>query len=105
MSIEGLDRLFAPRSVALVGASPRPDSLGRAVVRKIRDGGFAGQLALVNPNHAAIDGIPTVPQLAALDFVPDVVVIATPRDTVPGLVQQAADIGATAAVISAAGKA
>lgn len=103
MSIEGLDRLFAPRSVALVGASPRPDSLGRAVVRKIRDGGFAGQLALVNPNHAAIDGIPTVPQLAALDFVPDVVVIATPRDTVPGLVQQAADIGATAAVIITAG--
>lgn len=103
MSIEGLDRLFAPRSVALVGASPRPDSLGRSIVRKIREGGFQGQLALVNPNHPLIDDLPTVPHLAALNFVPDVVVIATPRETVPALVQQAADLGAAAAIIITAG--
>ena len=103
MSIEGLDRLFAPRSVALVGASPREDSLGRSIVRKIREGGFQGQLALVNPNHALIDDLPTAPHLAALNFIPDVVVIATPRESVPGLVQQAADIGAAAAVIITSG--
>lgn len=103
MSIEGLDRLFAPRSVALVGASPRPDSLGRSIVRKIREGGFQGQLALVNPNHPLIDDLPTVPHLAALNFVPDVVVIATPRETVPALVQQAADLGTAAAIIITAG--
>ena len=103
MSIEGLDRLFAPHSVAVVGASPREDSLGRSIVRKIRDGGFAGRLAVVNPNHPVIDEIATVQSLAALDFVPDVVVIATPRDTVAGLVQQAAYLGTAAAIIITAG--
>lgn len=103
MSIEGLDRLFAPRSVALVGASPRPDSLGRSVVQKIKSGGFEGRLALVNPNHGEIDGLATAPSLAGLDFIPDVVVIATPRESVPGLVQEAADLGAAAAVIITAG--
>lgn len=103
MSIEGLDRLFAPRSAALVGASPRPGSLGRSVMQKIREGGFLGQLALVNPNHSEIDGIATVPSLATLPFIPEVVIIATPRETVPGLVQDAADIGAAAAIIITAG--
>ena len=57
MSTYRLDRLLAPRSVALVGASPREGSLGRAILRNLREAGFPGPIDLVNPHHAAIDGI------------------------------------------------
>ena len=57
MSTYRLDKLFAPRSVAVVGASPRATSLGRAVLRNLRAAGFAGPIHLVNPRYAEIDGI------------------------------------------------
>ena len=60
MSTYRLDKLFAPRSVAVVGASPRATSLGRAVLRNLRDGGFPGSIGLVNPHYAEIEGIRAV---------------------------------------------
>lgn len=103
MSTYRLDKLFAPRSVALVGASPREGSLGRTVLRNLRAGGFAGPIHLVNPRHREIDGVATVPDLVALAEAPDVVVIATPPATVPGIVAQAGAKGAAAAIIITAG--
>jgi acetyltransferase len=49
MSTYRLDKLFSPRSVAVVGASPRDSSAGHAVLRNLRRGGFAGAIGLVNP--------------------------------------------------------
>ena len=66
MSTYRLDKLFAPRSVALVGASPREGSLGRMVLRNLREAGFPGPLQLVNPKHREIDGLPCVPRLEDL---------------------------------------
>jgi acetyltransferase len=56
MSVRNLDKLFKPRSVALIGASPRSDSVGGVVARNLRRAGFAGELMLVNPHHQTIDG-------------------------------------------------
>src|SRR6185295_2353551 len=103
MSTYRLDRLFAPRSVALVGASPRDKSLGRAVLKNLRDGGWSGPLDLVNPKHRAIDGLQAFRSLTELPSAPDLVVITAPPDTVPGLVAQAADMGVAAAIIITAG--
>ncbi len=103
MSTYRLDRLFEPRSVAVVGASPRPDSLGRAVLNKIRAGGFPGRIDVVNPLHAEIDGFPCAPSLSALPEAPDVVVVATPKGTVPSIVEEAGARGAAAAVVLASG--
>jgi acetyltransferase len=83
MSSYRLDQLFAPRGIAVIGASPRPDSVGRAVLRNLRDGGFAGELSVVNPNHASVEDLPAVDTVAALPQAPDLVVIATPPALVP----------------------
>ena len=103
MSTYRLERLFSPRSIALVGASPREGSVGRAVLRNLRAGGFSGALALVNPQHREIDGIATVPNIEAIDAALDVVVITTPPETVPQIVAAAAARGVAAAVILTAG--
>ena len=58
MSTYRLDRLFAPRSIALVGASPRPTSVGRTILNNVRTGGFAGPIHLVNPHYSEIEGVP-----------------------------------------------
>ena len=60
MSTYGLERILAPRSVALVGASPRESSVGRKILHNLREAGFAGPLHLVNPRHAEVDGLVAV---------------------------------------------
>jgi class 3 adenylate cyclase len=54
MSTYHLDKVFSPRSIAVVGASPRAASPGHAVHRNLRCGGFAGRVDLVNPHYDAI---------------------------------------------------
>ena len=61
MSVRNLEALFQPRSIALVGASDRPNSVGAVVLRNLKAGGFKGPLWAVNPNHARIDGEPAWP--------------------------------------------
>jgi len=103
MSTYRLDRLFAPRSVAIVGASPRERSLGRAVLHNMIDGGFPGRIHLVNPDHPQIDGVAAVANVAALPEVPDLAVIAVPPAVVPETVAAAALKGVAAAIIITAG--
>ena len=103
MSTYRLKKLFSPRSIALVGASPRERSVGRAVLRNLRAGGFSGSLALVNPRHREIDGIAAAKSIEAVDPAPDVAVIAAPPQSVPGIVAAAAGRGVAAAVILTAG--
>lgn len=103
MSTYRLDRLFAPRSVALVGASPRPGSLGNAILRNLRDAGFPGRLDLVNPRHPEIDGLRVATSLRDLAVPPDVAVVAVPPDAVPVVVAEAAECGVAAAIIVTAG--
>ncbi|HKH95672.1 MAG TPA: bifunctional acetate--CoA ligase family protein/GNAT family N-acetyltransferase [Beijerinckiaceae bacterium] len=103
MSTYRLDKLFAPRSVALVGASPREGSLGRTVLRNLRNAGFPGPIGLVNPKYAEIDGVACVARIEDLPQAPDVVIVAAPPKAVPGIVAAAGDKGAAAAVIITAG--
>ncbi|RAI44773.1 bifunctional acetate--CoA ligase family protein/GNAT family N-acetyltransferase [Rhodoplanes roseus] len=103
MSTYRLQSLFAPKSVALAGASQRDLSLGRIVLRNIRSGGFKGKLQLVNPRYAEIDGVPSVGGLDKLDGVPDVLVITAPPAEVPGLVAEAGARGIAAAVVITSG--
>ena len=79
MSTYRLDRLFAPRSVALVGASPRGTSVGRTILDNLRAGGFPGSIHLVNPNYSEIGGIPAVKTIAELSQTPDVVIVEIGR--------------------------
>ncbi len=99
MSTRNLDQLFKPTSVALVGASPRADSLGHAVLTNLKNAGIGSALHLVNPRHDAIEGIACVPSLSDLPAPADVVVIVSPRDTVPDLVREAARCGSGVAIV------
>src|SRR3954468_24554628 len=103
MSTYRLDKLFAPRSVALAGASAREGALGRTVLANLREAGFPGPILLVNPKYREIDGEPCVARIEDLAQVPDLIVITTPPATVPDLVASAGRKGVAAAVIVTAG--
>ena len=103
MSTYRLKNLFAPRSVALVGASPRQGSVGRAILNNIRKAQFKGEFALVNPRYGEIDGVATVGSLGKLAFAPELVVITAPANSIAGLIDEAGRCGAAGAVIVSAG--
>src|ERR1700751_3457118 len=103
MSTYRLDRLFAPRSIAVVGASPRATSPGRAVLKNLRSGGFAGAIHLVNPHYDNIEGIAAVKSYQALATTPEAGVTPVPPAAVVPVVRAAAAKGTAAAIILAAG--
>ena len=103
MSIYRLTNLLTPRSMALVGGSPRQGSVGRAILRNIHKAGFKGPFGLVNLRHAEIDGVATIDRLAKLPFAPELVVITAPAAAIPGLIDEAGKKGAAGAVIVSAG--
>ncbi|KAF1714695.1 bifunctional acetate--CoA ligase family protein/GNAT family N-acetyltransferase [Pseudoxanthomonas wuyuanensis] len=103
MSTYRLKSVFEPASVAVVGSRSRPRSVGRAVIGNLLEAGFAGPIALVNLHPAQMEGVVCVRRLRDLPWTPDLVVIATPAETVPGIAAEAADKGAAAvAVLTAA---
>jgi acetyltransferase len=103
MSTYRLNNLLAPRSVALVGASPRPGSVGRAIAGNIIGAPFKGEFGVVNPRYSQIAGTVTVARLADLPFVPELVVITAPASAVPGIIEDAGKLGAAGALIVSAG--
>jgi len=102
MTIRNLDKLLAPRSVALIGASDRPGTIGHTMVRNML-GGFRGRVMLVNPKHRELEGLACFPDVAGLPEAPDLAVIATPAPTLPGLIAELGAHGCKAAVVISAG--
>src|SRR5690242_6878090 len=98
-----LDVFFRPQSVAVIGATERPGSVGRAIVANLVQGGFPGAIYPVNPKHATVLGLTSYPELAAVPKPVELAVIVTPAQTVPGIVRQCGDAGVKGAVIISAG--
>jgi acetyltransferase len=103
MSTYRLNNLLSPRSIALVGASPRQGSVGRAILGNIRKTKFRGEFALVNPRYAEIDGVTAVDSIGKLAFAPELVVITAPAKAISGLIDEAGQHGAAGAIIVSAG--
>lgn len=103
MSTRHLERLFKPASVALIGASDRPGSVGRAVMSNLLSGGFTGDIWAVNRKHARVAGHPAFASVKDLPAAPELAIICTPPATVPGLIDQLGARGTKAAVIISAG--
>ena len=103
MSIRNLDAIFRARSVALIGASRQPKSVGAVIAENLLGGGFAGPIMPVNPKYDAVAGVMAYPNVASLPVVPDLAVICTPPGTVPGLVAELGARGVKGAVIITAG--
>src|SRR6185437_8941507 len=93
----------SPRSVGLIGASPRRGSVGRAILQNIRNAKFKGPFGLVNSHYAEIEGVATVGSLSRLPFVPELVVITAPAAAVADIVNEAGQLGTAGALIISAG--
>lgn len=101
-SPERLQRLFSPRSIAVVGASEN-SYWGRNVLRNLTAAGFRGRIVPVNPRRATVYGMPCIASLRDLDQPVDLVYIAAPTEAVPAILDDAASVGIRNAVIIAAG--
>ncbi len=103
MSIRHLDALFSPASVAVIGASMRPASVGGTVWRNLNNGDFKGALYAVNPKHAELGGVKTWASVAALPAAPELAILCTPAATVVGLITELGARGTRAAIVLTAG--
>ncbi|QEM90385.1 protein lysine acetyltransferase [Kosakonia radicincitans] len=77
MSQRGLEALLRPRSIAVVGASMKPDRAGFLMMRNLLAGGFAGPVLPVTPAYKAVQGVLAWPDVASLPFTPDLAVLCT----------------------------
>lgn len=96
-----LEATFAPRSIALIGASETSGSVGRALMENLQS--FRGRVFPLNPNHTTILGQKAFPKIGEIPEDVDLAVIATPAATVPGIVGECAAAGVKGAVIISAG--
>ena len=99
MSIRNLDHLFRPRSIALIGADRTAGSAGAVVARNLFHSGFQGPVLPVHPELEAIEGVLAYKSVAELPLTPDLAVIASPAEEVPGLIAEFGARGTKAAVV------
>jgi acetyltransferase len=103
MSVRNLNYLFEPHSVAVIGASERPHSVGATVLRNVLGSPFRGPVYAINPKYRTLAGLRSYPDVAALPAVPELGVICTPAATVPSIIAQLGERGTRAAVILSSG--
>jgi acetate---CoA ligase (ADP-forming) len=101
--LPNLNALFAPRSVAVIGASADPDRIGGRPIHYALAASFQGRIYPVNPNRTEIQGLKAYPDVRTLPENIDLVVIAVPSDSVSSSIEAAAERGAKGAVIFSAG--
>ena len=98
-----LDPLFAPRSVAVIGATERAGSVGRSVLWNLLSNPFGGTVFPVNSKRPNVLGIKAYPKVSDLPDKVDLVVVTTPADTVPDVLTEAVEAGIPAGIVISAG--
>ena len=91
--------LLAPRSIALVGGSPRPGSVGNLMVRSLLAGGYTGSLAVVNPRHSAVEGIEARASMADLTEPVDLAILSVAAHRMESVMGEAIRAGTRAMVV------
>jgi len=94
---------LCPRSIALVGASDKPGSIGALLLANLLASGFTGPVYPVNPRHRVIQGAPAYPDLSSCPQPPDLAVVAVPAPLVAEVVDQAGRLGVRAVCVISAG--
>jgi acetyltransferase len=103
VTVRNLEFLFNPKSVVLVGAGKAPSSVGAVLARNLFNGGFEGPVMPVDPSHRVIESVLTYPDIRSLPVTPDLAVISSLPEQVPGIISQLSERGARAAVVVSAG--
>ncbi len=103
MAIRNLNKIFRPKSIAVVGASEKPLAVGHVVLKNLIESGFSGPIYPINPKHKQLLNLPVFPNVGALPECPDLAVICTPAATVPDVVRQCGEAGVRGIIIISAG--
>lgn len=103
MTTRNLQHLFAPVSVAVIGASLRPSKIGTVLLNNLLAGGFRGKVYPVNPKYDTLAGLPCHHNVGRLPQTPELALICTPPRTVPGLIAELGERGTKAAIVFSAG--
>jgi acetate---CoA ligase (ADP-forming) len=98
-----IEKFFAPKSVAIVGASTHKTKVGYEILENMIQAGFPGKIYPVNHKAKSIQGLKCYPDLASIGAVPDLVVIVVPAPVVPEIVLQCGTLGVKAVIIITAG--
>jgi acetyltransferase len=98
-----LDVLFAPRSVAVIGATGRPGSVGRTVLSNLMASPFGGPVYPVNAKHETVLGLRSYASVGLLPGPVDLAVVVTPAATVPAVIRECKSAGIRGAVVISAG--
>ena len=102
MVMAGVDVFFEPKAVAVVGASPRPDNMGRAILENLL-AGFKGRIFVVNPRYDQVLGLRSYRSVKDVGEAVDVAVIATPAELVPQVVEESGEAGVKGVIIFSGG--
>ena len=103
MSVENMDKIFQPKSIAVVGASERQGSVGAALMRNLLDFDFPGDIYPINPNHNKIWELSAYPSIKDLNTPVDLAVVAIPIVSVPQIVRNCVALKVGGLVIISAG--
>jgi acetyltransferase len=99
MAVRNLEKLFYPRSVAVIGASSREGVPGFRVMRNLLRGGFDGPIMPVSDRDTAVSGVFAYPTIDALPLTPDLAVVCTSIATMPAIVRKLGERGVRAAIL------
>ena len=94
-----LTPLSAPRSIALVGGSPREGSVGNLMIQSLTKGGNSGAMTVVNPRYDSVGSLPCVASVAGLDEPPDLAILSVAGHRMEKTMTEAIKAGARSAVI------
>ncbi|MCP4577685.1 MAG: bifunctional acetate--CoA ligase family protein/GNAT family N-acetyltransferase [Deltaproteobacteria bacterium] len=103
MTIYNLDKVFKPRSVGVIGASDKKNSIGHALIQNIQKGGYIGKIFPINAKHRVISDLTAYPAIGDVGQSVDLAVIATPIKTVPSIIGECVRAGVGGAIIISAG--
>ena len=103
MGIENLDRLFRPSSIAVIGASDRPGSIGAALMLNLKQYAANASIFPVNPKHTRVMGLPAAASIGKIKEAVDLALVCIPLSEVPALMAQCGEVGVKGAVIISAG--
>ncbi|MFN8478374.1 MAG: acetate--CoA ligase family protein [Kouleothrix sp.] len=98
-----LEAIFAPQSLAVVGASPDPTKLGHRVLRNIVDNGYTGRIVAIHPTATSVLGHPAHPSIAAMPEPVDLAVVVVPAAAVLAVVEECGAKGIQGLIIITAG--
>jgi len=96
-----LDQFFQPESIALIGATDKPEKIGFAVLHNLHT--FKGKVYPINPKYAELQNLKCYKKLKDLPEKPSLVIIATPATTIPGILTECGKFGVECVIILSSG--